>query len=298
MMMKRAICKFMAIAGSLLIAGCSTTEIVNSLVPGSGYHVVKNQAYATGPRHDLDIYVPDDKRQDHPVIVFFYGGNWQTGSKDMYLFLGEALATRGFIVVIPDYRLYPQTRFPGFLEDAALAVRWTRDHIDSFGGDPNRIALMGHSAGGYIAAMLAIDPQWLAAVGMDHTHDIRAFVGLAGPYDFLPLTDPVLKIIFGPEQERPATQPINFVDGKAPPMFLAAGTDDDTVDPGNSTRLANRVHEKGGEAIVKFYPDIGHAELVGAMANSLRFLAPVRNDVVDFLNTTMPAQTASAKGGS
>jgi acetyl esterase/lipase len=216
-------------------------------------------------------------------VVFVYGGSWQMGAKDMYAFVGKALAAKGFVAVIPDYRVYPQVRYPDFLRDNALAVRWARDNAARYGGDPDRLFLMGHSAGAYDVAMLTLDRRWLAEVGMDPARDIRATVALAGPYDFLPLHDPVLKTIFGPEKTLLQTQPITYADGAGPPMLLLAGAGDKTVDPGNSLRLGALIRARGGEAEVKIYKRIGHAQIVGSIAAPLRFLAPTLADATAFM---------------
>lgn len=278
---------FLAFSALILANGCSPAALVNALVPRGGY-TVETAAYGSGPRRTLDVYRPEHTDGPAPVVVFFYGGNWQSGDKGTYLFVGQALADRGYVVVIPDYRLYPEVRFPAFLQDNAAAVRWTMDNIAARGGDPTRVYLMGHSAGAYDAAMLTLDRQWLGAVGIDPDRDIKGTIGLAGPYDFLPLTDPKLKAIFGPEDRLAQTQPINFVDGREPPMLLIAGTDDETVDPGNTTRLAARIRSQGGAVTEKHYPGVGHIKLVGALAAPLRFLAPTLDDVTAFLDRPSP----------
>jgi len=228
--------------------------------------------------------VPNDLAHPAPVVIFFYGGGWESGSKDDYLFVGQGLAANGFVVVIADYPLYPEVRYPAFLQDSAEAVRWTADHAAGLGGDKRRIYIVGHSAGAYIAAMLVLDREWLGAVGLDPRRDIRAMVGLAGPYHFLPLHSNTLKDIFGPESRRPLTQPIHYVDGDAPPMLLVTGDADKTADPGNSARLAQRILEKGGVVVQKRYAGISHIPLVGALAPPLHFLAPTLDDTLQFIH--------------
>ena len=137
------------------------------------------------------IYRPQDAKTA-PVIVFFYGGSWQSGNKSIYKFVGSALARRGRGVV-PDYRVYPEVIYPAFLEDGALAVRWTKDNATRFGADPNMLFVMGHSAGAYMAAMLALDSRWLGRAGLSPRRDIAGLVGISGPYDFLPLHDYTLR---------------------------------------------------------------------------------------------------------
>jgi acetyl esterase/lipase len=270
-------CSMLLAAG--LLSGCSPAQLVNALVPHGDFALVADRPYGALPRQKLDIYTPVAHQGAKPVVIFFYGGNWQTGAKSDYLFVGQALASRGFIVVIPDYRLYPEVRYPGFLHDGAAAVSWTLAHIDEIGGDRGRVTLMGHSAGAYIAAMLALDPRWL---GNDRAR-LHSVIGLAGPYDFLPLTDPVLQVIFGTEPDLTRTQPITFADGSAPPFLLISGLDDQTVRPANSMHLAARLRESGGDAVEKYYQGVGHIGLIGAIAAPLHFYAPTLDDVSAFL---------------
>lgn len=274
--------RLVALLPVFLAYGCSAVDVVNALTPRDSFTLIADIPYGAGPRRRLDVYLPRISRPDSPVVIFIYGGEWEAGSKEQYLFVGEALAARGFIVVIPDYRLYPEVRYPAFLEDNAAAVRWAVEHIADFGGDPADIHLLGHSAGAYNAAMLALDPRWLATMGLDPRRDIRDVVCLAGPYDFLPLDDPEINSIFGPPKGWPATQPINHVDGHSPPMLLATGSDDTVVRPENSAKLAARLRAKGAAVREIVYPDVSHAELLGAFSVPLRFLAPSLHDTVAF----------------
>ncbi len=265
-----------------LLSACSGADLLNALVPDDGYRVIRDLPYAAGPRLRADLYIPDGAGPDAPVVVFFYGGGWHSGSKDDYRFVGQALASRGFVTAIPDYRLYPEVRWPAFLADAAAAVAWARG---SSGGrlEPGRpLRLAGHSAGAYIAAMLTLDPQWLAAVGERRCDAIAATAGLAGPYDFLPLGTERLRAIFGPEDQRPRTQPINHVDGAAPPMLLVTGGDDTTVLPRNSANLTARIAAAGGVAELRRYDGIGHVELVASLARPLHGASPALDDMTRF----------------
>ena len=184
----------------LLLHLCSPTAVLNALAPRDGVTPTRNIAYADGPRHRLDIYAPLPAVTPAPVIVFFYGGGWASGSKAMYRFVGAGLAARGVLVVIPDYRLYPEVRFPAFMDDAATAVAWTRANASRFGGDPRRLFLMGHSAGAQIATLLALDAGYLRSVHLSPRRDVCGVIGLAGPYDFLPLRSATLRDVFGPKR--------------------------------------------------------------------------------------------------
>jgi len=271
------------VVAAVSLAACSGVAALNTLEPKGGVAIHRDIAYRPGPRGGLDVYQPKSAEGHAPVVVFLYGGGWDSGSKDEYVFAGAALARKGFVTVVPDYRVYPEVRWPAFLQDSAEAVAWTRAHAADYGGDPHRLFLMGHSAGAYNAVTLAVDRRWLGAVGIDPRKDIRGVVGLAGPYDFLPLESDELKIIFGPEAQRPDTQPINHVDGHAPPLFLATDTADKVVDPGNTARMAAKVRAAGGEVETREYKGLSHALLMGAVAAPLNFLAPVLADSTTFI---------------
>ncbi len=267
--------------GALLASACSPTTLLNAVAPRGGV-VTASASYAEGERHGLDVYAPAEAR-GAPVVVFIYGGGWRAGDRGMYRFLGATLAAAGLVCVVPDYRVWPEVRSPAFVQDAAQAVGWAQAHAAEYGGDPTKLFLMGHSAGAQMVALLALNPAWLAAVGMQPGRDLRGVIGLSGPYDFLPLQSETLKQIFGPEEERPASQPINFVTSGAPPMLLATGDEDTTVLPRNSQRLAAKLRAAGNQAELIIYRGVGHAAIVGAFAAPLGFVAPVKRDVLRFI---------------
>jgi len=269
-----------------MTSACSAVGILNGVakVSSPGVTVTRDIAYASGERHGLDVYAPSRRVAGRPVVVFLYGGGWDSGSKAEYAWVGRALASKGFVTVIPDYRLYPQARWPDFLQDCALAVRWAKDHAADYGGQPAKLVLMGHSAGAYNAVDLAVDRRWLTAVGMDPEHDIKGVVGLSGPYDFLPLHSDELKTIFGPEARRPDTQPINHVNGREAPMLLITGDRDHTVDPGNSDRLAAKIRAASGQVTVIHYAKLDHVRTVAALAGPLRWLAPILRETTAFID--------------
>ncbi|HSS46810.1 MAG TPA: alpha/beta hydrolase [Burkholderiales bacterium] len=268
-----------------LLAGCSPFAILNATAPQNHYAVKRDIAYGELERQRLDVYTPRSQSGQAPVVVFLYGGSWESGERGEYAFIAEALTSLGFVAVIPDYRVYPEVKFPTFLEDCARAVKWAKDHIGEHGGDAKLIYVMGHSAGAYNAAMLAFDKQYLEAVGMSPKM-LRGFIGLAGPYDFLPLKKPALIDIFGGKDNIPHTQPINFVTRDAPPALLLVGNTDTTVKPGNTTRLAARIREKSGEVREVVYDGIGHFRILGALSAPFRGWAPVLRDVAQFINST------------
>jgi acetyl esterase/lipase len=274
-----------ALATAIAVTGCSPAGLLDALVPKSGYRLVADRRFGEGPRGLLDLYLPDAAQRPLSTVVFLYGGSWRSGEKRSYRFVGQALAARGFAVAIPDYRLYPEVRFPAFLEDNAAAVAWVAKHASEFGLDPARLCLMGHSAGAYNAAMLALDRRWLGANGLDPRRDLGGFIGLAGPYDFLPL-DPDVAEVLGAAADLRETQPIFYVAGGEAPMLLATGLDDTVVRPGNSVRLSAAVRAHGGRAELKTYPGLGHIRLIADVATPLQTEeTPVVEDIVGFLRS-------------
>ena len=251
---------------------------------GSGFtsEGARDVAYGRDPRQRMDIYVPQGGGSGRPVVFFIYGGSWANGAKETYSFVGEAFASRGFVTVIADYRLVPAVRFPGFIEDGALALRFVRDNIAPFGGEPRKVHIIGHSAGAYNAMMLTLDRRYLAAVGLPSSI-IRSTVGLSGPYDFLPFDIDVTKAAFGSARDPAQTQPINFARRDAPPIFLASGSNDTVVLPRNSEKLAAALRQAGAKSVsLKIYPGLGHADTVASISGLLRWRAPVLDDVIAF----------------
>lgn len=288
-----------ALAGSILLmlGACSATDILNATADTNRIEVTHDIAFGDGPRRTLDVYAPHAAK-NAALAVFYYGGGWEAGDKETYRFVGAALAERGIVAVIPDYRIYPDARFPDFLNDAAAAVRWAKHNAAGYGGDPERLVLIGHSAGAYLALMLALDKTWLGSVGLDPKRDLAGAVGLAGPYDFLPLTSARLKEIFGPESQWPATQPIAYANSDAPPLLLTTGRLDLAVDPGNTRRLAAKILDAGGDVRTIEYPWIGHMLLLGAMAKPLRLFAPTLDDTAAFVASRSPLRDPVLAGAT
>lgn len=233
--------------------------------------------FGPDPRQRLDIYTPRKGAEKRPVLVFFYGGNWDSGDRHDYAFAGRAFAELGYVTILPDYTHTHERPYPAFMADAGAALAWVAANIAAYGGDPARIAAAGHSAGAYIAVTLALDRRWGAA------ETVRAAVGLAGPYDFLPFDSPVTERTFGHAEDLAATQPVNFVRADAPPLLLITGDIDTTVRPRHSEALAARIREAGGEAELIVYPGITHTGPVKAIARPFRRRAPVLADIAAFL---------------
>ncbi len=277
------------LAAAALGAGCSPLAAFNTLAPrDAARQVGQGLSYGPDPQQALDLYAPPGGAKGAPVVVFVHGGAWDSGRRQDYGFAGRALAAQGFLAAVIGYRLVPQVRYPAFVEDAAAAVAWLAQHAATYGGDPQRIALTGHSAGAYIAMMTVLDTDFLRAQGLQ-AGVIKAAAGLSGPYDFLPLAVASTQAAFGAWPNLPQTQPINHVHPGAPPIFLAHGTKDDLVWPRNSVRLAAALTAAGDEAQLKLYPGLTHADVVLALSRPFRGKAPVLADLAAFLHAHLGA---------
>ncbi|MGH6859872.1 MAG: alpha/beta hydrolase [Phyllobacterium sp.] len=271
-----------AVLAASTLAACSPGKLLNLATSSNGANIETNVAYGDGPRRTLDIYAP---REAHsaPVVIFFYGGSWQSGEKKTYQFVASALAAKGIVTVVPDYRLYPEVHYQGFLDDAAKAVRWAKDHAHRYGGDPSKLFVVGHSAGAYIAAMLALDDTWLGKQNLVALRDLKGFVGISGPYDFLPSEDDKIVAIFSTAKTPAQSQPVTFSGGRHPPTLLLHGASDNTVYPRNSTILGDRMRASGTPVEVKLYKGVGHLGIIGAMGSPVRFIAPTLEDTAKFV---------------
>ncbi|HYE46984.1 MAG TPA: alpha/beta hydrolase [Caulobacter sp.] len=283
-------------AAGALAGACTPARFVSSITPRDpALELAIDQAYGPLERHKVDVFGPPGTPGKAPIAIFVYGGGWKSGYRKEYIWAGKTLAHEGFVTLVPDYRLAPEVTFPAFVQDIALAVRWAVDNAGRFGGDPNRIVLVGHSAGAYNAAMVALDPRYLKAVGVDRRR-IRAFAGLAGPYYFPKIHGPILTAAFTPSAGQ-AYQVINFASPQAPAAFLAAGSEDSVVVPINTRKLGQALQSKGVETEWRIYPGLSHAGVLLSLSRPRRAQAPVYDDMIGFLKRQVgmtPSRHAAA----
>ena len=267
----------------LAAAACSPLSLLNAVGPrdrGAG-RVARDLPYGDDPRQKMDVYAPA-QAANLPVLVFFYGGGWDSGDRKDYGWAAQALAARGFVVFVPDYRLVPQVHFPAFIQDAAEATARAGALATSYGGDPGRLGVIGHSAGAHLAMMIALDRRYMAAV--DQPALIKAAAGLAGPYEFLPFDVAASRNAFGRAPDPTLTQPVTFARADAPPLWLGHGTDDVVVHDEDTTILCERMTAVGGRCEAKLYPGLNHADLIATFSPLFRKKAPVLDDVTAFLH--------------
>lgn len=275
------------LTAALLLGGCRATLFagLNTTDRHTGIEVRRNIVFDAPHRLKLDVYLP--RGADHaPVVVFFYGGSWTHGERDWYRFVGTSFAARGIVTVIPDYRKYPQVKMDGFMRDAAESVAWVHKHASEFGGSPDEIFIMGHSAGGQIGALLVTDPSWLAPYSLRPT-DLAGFIGLAGCYDFMPIpaSEKDMLGMFGYDQASQArAQPVRFVSTHEPPMLLLQGEADHEVDPSNAISLTHVLQAKHDDVILRLYPGVSHNALVFALSRPFHDDAPTLEDTLHFIH--------------
>ncbi|APA69105.1 alpha/beta hydrolase [Janthinobacterium sp. 1_2014MBL_MicDiv] len=278
------------------LIACSPLTAINALSSGSASQVTRGLAYGPLPRQKLDVYAPKNAAGPVPVVVFFYGGNWTSGERADYAFVGHALASRGYLAVIADYRLYPDVHYADILQDAARAVAWAAMESSRHGGDPTRLFVMGHSAGAYNAAMVALDASLLARHGM-RPQDLRGWIGLAGPYDFLPIENPTARPVFFYPDTPVSSQPIHHVTRAAPPALLIAPAPghDKLVNPQRNTGgLAGALRALHRPVTERYFDRVSHASLVATLAGPLRGLAPTLDDISAFIDAHGKADTADS----
>tara|TARA_R110001599_G_scaffold2420_9_gene13070 strand:- start:24637 stop:25485 length:849 start_codon:yes stop_codon:yes gene_type:complete len=268
---------------SLLLVACTKAglEVANLPNAFSDTKTIKDIVYGPEPWQKLDVYVPaHSSTESLPVVVFFYGGSWKDGSKDMYPFVGEIFAKQGYITVIADYSKYPHVKFPTFVEDGAKAVAWTYRHITEYKGNPDRLYVSGHSAGAHIGALVTADKHYLQAEG-ETPSIIKAFAGLSGPYDFVPYEEDYIDM-FGPPENYPNMQVTTFIDGKEPPMLLLWGADDTIVGESNMDKLIAKIETEQGVVESNVYAGVDHVGMLSGFIWFFKSKAPIIDDIIGF----------------
>jgi acetyl esterase/lipase len=276
---------FLAPALGALAAACSPLGLLNKFGPRDGgvRRVAQDLPYGDDPRQRFDLHAPENTgTAPLPTLVFFYGGGWDSGTRTVYAWAAQALAARGFVVAVPDYRLVPEVLFPAFIEDAAAATAAVGAAVGDHGGDPDRLGVIGHSAGAHLAMMITLDRRYMAAV--ERPALIRAAAGLAGPYDFLPFDVPSSVNAFGRAPDPTLTQPVTFARADAPPLWLGHGTADTVVHDDDTVILNDRIQALGGRSEAHLYPGLNHADLIATFSPLFRKKAAVLDDVTGFFS--------------
>jgi acetyl esterase/lipase len=198
----------------------------------------------------LDIYAPEGA-SGAPVIVSIHGGGLRAGDKSGQTFVGQRFASAGQVTVVVNHRLSPGVMHPAHIEDIAAAVAWTKKNIAKHGGDPQRLFVIGHSAGAYLAALLVLDPKYLATHGLT-PRDIRGVVPVSG---FFYVDRP------GVAPDRPrdtwgtdvnvwkAASPATYLSANVPPLLLLYADGDDEWRRKQQDEFASALRARGSHAV-------------------------------------------------
>jgi acetyl esterase/lipase len=221
----------------------------------------------------VDVYQAGRRK---PLVIFFYGGSWNSGSRADYRFVARAFNDLGYSVAIPDYRLTPEALYPDFLKDSAQAISLLINRAEEFGADPQRVILVGHSAGAYNAMMVALDQRWLSP---EDRQRIRGVIGLASPVNFLPIQLPAARLAFHWPNTPRDSQPIEHVSSSSPPILFINANNDPLVDPRiNSIAMAEKLRAANVYVEVENFDGplgmINHARLVATLSPTFQFLSP------------------------
>jgi len=263
--------------------------VLNSIAHFGHYQQYKDINYAEN-QQKLDIYITNnltvEEVSKRPTVIFFYGGCWGACSqldKTDYRFIAQTLTDNEINTVIIDYRKFPQVKFPSIISDAAESVEWVTKNISRYGGNPNNIYLMGHSAGAHIASMLNFNKTYLT----ENTYkNIKGFIGLAGAYDFLPFDESYQPALFGPPENYYQSQTINFVTGNEPASLLMHGSNDTRVKRRNIESLSKKIKTMKGKVETRIYNNVDHISIVSSLSIPFRSTKPILSDILKFINQT------------
>jgi len=247
-----------------------------------GVQVHRDISYTSGDpkdegKHKLDLFLPEGKTKV-PVLVFFHGGSWTTGDRSQYIALGNRLARAGIATAIPSYRLMPANRHPAQMEDAAAAFDWVYRHIEQYGGDPKRIYVSGHSSGGHMASLLALDSEYLEKYGLNPA-EIRGVVTMSGVYDVRYV--PAFKLVDDkPESEKKEASPQFQVHGRAPRFLVTYCQWDYLTLPKQARDFAAALKKAFVDTKLLYVPNENHiSEIISAAADQ----SPLLDAILSFV---------------
>lgn len=275
----------------------SGAGILNGITPKQ-FAAHYNLAYGTDPRQRLDVYQPlpssssamssgvPSSTQIKPVILFVHGGAWNSGSKDDYLFVGESFTKAGYVTVVMNYRLAPEHQYPDYVRDTALAIKWVHQHIAQYGGNPQQIVVIGHSAGAFNAIEAVDNQRWLAEVGVP-VSSIKAVVGIAGPYSYDFRNDDT-RTAFPAGATPDNVMPDRHVRPDAPPHLLLIGSKDQRVKAINSQNLLKALQAKNIPAQLQVVEGANHVSIMATVATRLDWYKDTRQQILDYLAKTLP----------
>lgn len=273
----------------------SALAIVNGITSNGGIGVSKDILYGDEPLQDLDIYYPKPLaqamktnttiKQDYPMVVFVHGGSWESGSKEEYAFVGQSLAQAGYVTAVINYRKAPEHVYPDYVEDTAQAIAWSYKNAKRFHANPERFAVVGHSAGAFNAVAAVANEEFLKPYGIK-PKDITAVVGIAGPYsyDFRKFSSVTA---FAADATPDEVMPDRQIKGQQPPYLLLTAEKDKVVYATNTIKMTQALKAAGVTVQTSEIAGASHATSIGAMAPPLRWVNDVRAQVLSYLDKTL-----------
>ncbi|KAA0931255.1 alpha/beta hydrolase [Psychrobacter sp. ANT_H59] len=273
----------------------SALAIVNGITSNGGIGVSKDILYGDEPLQDLDIYYPKPLaqamktnttiKQDYPMVVFVHGGSWESGSKEEYAFVGQSLAQAGYVTAVINYRKAPEHVYPDYVEDTAQAIAWSYKNAKRFHANPERFAVVGHSAGAFNAVAAVANEDFLKPYGIK-PKDITAVIGIAGPYsyDFRKFSSVTA---FAADATPDEVMPDRQIKGQQPPYLLLTAEKDKVVYATNTTKMTQALKAAGVTVQTSEIAGASHATSIGAMAPPLRWVNDVRAQVLSYLDKTL-----------
>ena len=286
--------------GSIMLAtqqaqAFSALAIVNGITSNGGVGVSKDILYGDEPLQDLDIYYPKPLaqamktnttiKQEYPMVVFVHGGSWESGSKEEYAFVGQSLAQAGYVTAVINYRKAPEHVYPDYVEDTAQAIAWSYKNAKRFHANPERFAVVGHSAGAFNAVAAIANEDFLKPYGIKPT-DISAVIGIAGPYsyDFRKFSSVTA---FAADATPDEVMPDRQIKGAQPPYLLLTAEKDKVVYATNTIKMTQALKAAGVTVQTSEIKGASHATSIGAMAPPLRWVNDVRAQVLSYLDKTL-----------
>ena len=247
-------------------------------------------SYGGHQRQQLDLYLP---RRVKPKmsVVFVHGGVWKSGHKDEYAFVGQALAAHGIATAVVGYRLFPEVRFPDFVNDIAQALGWLQTNGQSHGFDVDSgVVMIGHSAGAHLASLVTLNQQYAETFGFSPAL-VKGVVGLAGIYSLRPEKDTLMGDIFQPAEQQNDyfdVNPINYLTKGGVPLYLIHGQKDQTVACRNAERMFKDALLAGHPVDIHVENRYGHVrpimDFIPLMPSHRRFMKKITGFIEEVIN--------------
>lgn len=261
-----------------IFTSCTPVSFLNGITPSKSYLLEKNVSYGSLGSQVMDIYQARAKKENSPIIVFIHGGSWDSGSKDIYKFFAEGFTSEGYDVAVPNYRLFPEIIFPDMLHDTAKAVAYLSNLFSN-----RKVVLIGHSAGGYNALMVSMNKHYLKEQGISVCSLISGVVSISSPTGVYELKKEPLVTIF-PDRFKYNDAPMAYVDNATPSLLVINGLADKVVDPQNAIILSEKVNKRGGQSVLKLYPDTNHTQAVQVMSRYFDDNISLKSDILNFID--------------